>query len=116
LHSAASAPAAGGGGGGGFTWDGFKSAAGELQGQNTQLMNQLSRAEAEVVRLRGHVEQFRSLQETVASDSPADAKVIQLAKKVKTLAVAGWRPILCPCSTPHAPLLQSSAKRAAARA
>jgi hypothetical protein len=29
------------------------------------------------------------VQETLASDSPADAKVLQLAKKVKTLAVAG---------------------------
>ncbi len=79
----------GGATGGGFSWDGFKSAAGELQGQNTQLMNQVARAETEIVRLRGQVEHFRSLQETMSSDSPADAKVIQLAKKIKTLAVAG---------------------------
>jgi hypothetical protein len=38
--------------------------------------------------LRGQVEHYRSLQETVSSDSPADAKIIQLAKKIKTLAVA----------------------------
>ncbi len=77
------------GGGAGFSWDGFKSAAGELQGQNTLLQSHVARAEAEVVRLRGQVEHFRSLQETVSSDSPADAKVIQLAKKIKILAVAG---------------------------
>ncbi len=82
-------PASSSGGGGGFSWDGFKSSAGELQGQNTQLQNQVARAEAEIVRLRGQVENLRSVQEAVSSDSPADAKVIQLAKKIKTLAVAG---------------------------
>ncbi len=97
VHSH-TAPAVPGGSGGGFSWDGFKSAAGELQGQNSQLMNQVSRAEAEIVRLRSQVEHYRSLQETVASDSPADAKVIQLAKKIKTLAVAGNTrlPVSCP--------------------
>ncbi len=88
VHSQPAAPATVGGGTG-FSWDGFKSAAGELQGQNTLLQNHVARAEAEVVRLRGQVEHFRSLQETVSSDSPADAKVIQLAKKIKILAVAG---------------------------
>jgi hypothetical protein len=75
--------------GAGFSWDGFKSAAGELQGQNTQLLGQVARADAEVARLRLQVEHLRSVQDTLASDSPADAKVLQLAKKVKTLAVAG---------------------------
>jgi hypothetical protein len=92
VHSQPAAPSTAGGGGSGgagFSWDGFKSAAGELQGQNTLLQNQVARAEAEIVRLRGQVEHFRSLQEAVSSDSPADAKVIQLAKKIKTLAVAG---------------------------